>query len=84
MASLPVAERDTAWKRIQAGFILASELSTTPSPRSDLDAALEKIFGEKTIAAQPMHASCPAKIGGQMGKKLDDWLDPILYPTHSL
>ncbi|CAF3858078.1 unnamed protein product, partial [Adineta steineri] len=84
MASLPVAERDTAWKRIQAGFILASELPTTPSPRSDLDAALEKIFGEKTIAAQPMHASCPAKIGGQMGKKLHDWLDPILYPNHSL
>jgi hypothetical protein len=84
MKSLPVEEQDMAWKRVQAGFLLASELATTPTPRSDLDTSLEKIFGEKTTAAYPIHAACSAKIGGRTGKKLCDWLDPTIYPMHSL
>lgn len=84
ITSLPVEEQSKAWKRVQAGFLLASELPTTPSPRSELDKSVEQIFSEKTQAAQPLHASCPAKIGGRKGKKLSDWLDPTLYSTHSL
>lgn len=84
ITSLPVAEQGKAWKRVQAGFLLASELPTTPEPRSELDQSVEQIFSEKTQAAQPLHASCPAKIGGRKGKKLGDWLNPTLYPTHSL
>nr|ACD54584.1 ATPase-like protein [Adineta vaga] len=84
ITSLPVVEQSTAWKRIQAGFLLASELPTTPIPYSDLDKSLEKIFGEKSIAAHSIHASCLGKIGGRTGMKLNDWLDPLLYPNHSL
>ena len=82
--SLPTEEQHTAWKRVQVGFLLASELATTPEPRSDLDLALEKVFGEKTVAAHLIHGGCPAKIGGRTGKKLSDWLNPSLYPKHSL
>lgn len=84
MKSLPFEEQNTVWKRVQAGFILASELPNNPAPRSDLDRAVEKLFGEKTMAAHSLHAICSAKIGGQKGKTLSDWLNPSQYPLHSL
>ena len=84
ITSLPADEQDQAWKRVQAGFLLASELPTTPEPRSKLDQSVERIFADKTKAAEPLHAACPAKIGGRKGKKLGEWLNPTLYSTHSL
>ena len=84
MESLPLEERSAAWRRVQVGFVLASELPTTPTPRSELDSALAKVFDEKTRTSHPLHLSCPARIGGRTGKTLRDWLDPKLYPTHSL
>ncbi|CAF1322265.1 unnamed protein product [Adineta ricciae] len=84
ITSLPAEDQNKAWKRVQTGFLLASELPTTPRPRSQLDTALAQVFEEKTHTAKSLHLSCPARIGGRVGKKLSEWLDPISYPVHSL
>lgn len=82
--SLPPREVETAWRRVQAGVILSEGLPTTPEGPSTLDRRVEQLFGEKCVTARPMHACCPAKIGGKNGKSLGQWLDNELYHTHSL
>lgn len=82
--SLPPGEVETAWRRIQAGVVLSEGLPTTPSTPSTLDRRVEKLFGEKCVTARPMHAYCPAKIGGKNGKPLSQWLKDEVYHTHSL
>lgn len=82
--SLPPSEVETAWRRIQAGVILSEGLPTTPATPSTLDRRVEKLFGEKCVTARPMHACCPAKIGGKNGKPLSQWLKDEVYHTHSL
>ncbi|KAL0636087.1 hypothetical protein Q9L58_004993 [Maublancomyces gigas] len=84
VGSLPPSEVETAWRRIQAGVILSEGLPTIPSTPSTLDRRVEKLFGEKCITARPMHAYCPAKIGGKNGKSLSQWLKSEVYHTHSL
>lgn len=77
MDSLPAEEREEAWRRVQAGYILAEGLPTTPAPISQLDKEVTEIFRQKCETAKPMHSFCPGAIGGsQFGKKLEDWLDP--------
>ncbi|KAH0613874.1 uncharacterized protein H6S33_005760 [Morchella sextelata] len=73
--SLPPNEVGIAWRRVQAGVILAEGLPTTPASPSELDCSVEKIFREKCFTARPMHAACPAKIGGKSGKSLSQWLE---------
>lgn len=82
--SLPPSEVEIAWRRIQAGMILSEGLPTIPSTPSTLDRRVEKLFGEKCITARPMHAYCPAKIGGKNGKPLSQWLKNEVYHAHSL
>lgn len=84
VGSLPSSEVETAWRRVQAGVILSEGLPTTPSTPSKFDRRVEKLFGEKCITARPMHAYCPAKIGGKNGKSLTQWLKNEVYHTHSL
>ncbi|CCX10851.1 Similar to ATPase-like protein [Adineta vaga]; acc. no. ACD54603 [Pyronema omphalodes CBS 100304] len=70
------------WRRVQAGFILAEGLPTTPTPHSPTILKLLEIFDRKAITAKPMHIACPAKIGGKNGKTISEWLDPEKYHSH--
>ncbi|KAI5858336.1 ATPase-like protein [Tricharina praecox] len=74
-------EREELWRRVQAGFILAETLPTTPTPPSEATTRVLQIFKQKTVTAQPMHACCPAKVSG---KTLSQWLDPAAYSSHSM
>ena len=71
-------EKEIAWKRIQAGYIMAEGLTTTPTPITDLDREVEKIFRDKCKTAKPIHTLCNGNIGGagSFGKSLSQWLDP--------
>ncbi|KAI5803278.1 ATPase-like protein [Peziza echinospora] len=78
--SLPTEmERDLAWRRVQAGYMLAEGLATTPSPITQLDRQVEQIFADKCETAKSMHSFCPARIGGVFGRTLTEWLDPERY-----
>ncbi|KAF2661035.1 hypothetical protein K491DRAFT_587937 [Lophiostoma macrostomum CBS 122681] len=78
----------TAWKRVQAGYILAEGLPTTPEspslkqvkedpfPRDDTEAALLEIFKAKSPVAHKIHCSSRLKIGRQ---SLVDWLEPNAF-----
>ncbi|RPB01754.1 hypothetical protein L873DRAFT_1834491 [Choiromyces venosus 120613-1] len=67
--SLPPCERDTAWRRVQAGVILADGLPMTPTPPTPLDQTVETMIGEKATAARPIHAPCRAKIAWIRGTR---------------
>lgn len=75
-----------AWKRVQAGFILAEGLPTTPEspslkqesskgpfPRNETEARLLEVFSAKTPVAHKIHCNSRLKIGR---RSLVDWLEP--------
>lgn len=78
----------TAWKRIQAGYILAEGLPTTPEspsqktkvegsfPRTKSEAALLDIFAAKSFVAHKIHCNSRLKIGR---RSLVDWLEPRAF-----
>jgi hypothetical protein len=88
-----VAERDgadaaaTAWKRVQAGYILADGLPTTPESPSlkrgdvkqpvrdwnDQEAAVIQVFAAKAPVAHKIHCNSRLRIGR---RTLVEWLDP--------
>jgi len=77
-----------AWKRVQAGYILAEGLPTTPEspslkvepeqpfPRDDTEAALVEIFAAKSFVAHKIHCNSRLKIGR---RSLVDWLEPQAF-----
>ncbi|KAG9197116.1 hypothetical protein G6514_002258 [Epicoccum nigrum] len=77
-----------AWRRVQAGYILAEGLPTTPEspslktqpkepfPRSDTEADLLKIFAAKAFVAHKIHCNSRLKIGRF---SLVDWLEPKTF-----
>jgi hypothetical protein len=77
-----------AWKRVQAGYILAEGLPTTPEspslkvqvnepfPRTDTEAALIEIFAAKSFVAHKIHCNSRLKIGR---RSLVDWLEPNAF-----
>ncbi|KAF2024495.1 hypothetical protein EK21DRAFT_78590 [Setomelanomma holmii] len=77
-----------AWKRVQAGYVLAEGLPTTPEcaslkqevehpfPRSQTEAALLDVFGAKTFVAHKIHCNSRLRIGR---RTLVDWLEPIAF-----
>ena len=79
---------NTAWKRIQAGYILAEGLPTTPEspsqrkeareqfPRTESEAALLDIFVAKSFVAHKIHCNSRLKIGR---RSLVDWLEPKAF-----
>lgn len=79
-------EKDIAWKRVQAGYIMAEGLPTTPAPITELDKKVETIFREKCETSKPMHAFCKGNIGGAngFGKSLTEWLDPKRFDDWGL
>ncbi|KAF8543485.1 hypothetical protein BDD12DRAFT_726240, partial [Trichophaea hybrida] len=77
-------EQAELWRRVQAGFILAESLPTTPTPPSRATNRIIELFGRKAVTARPMHTSCPAEIGGKSGKTLAQWLDPDVYNQHCM
>lgn len=77
-----------AWKRVQAGYILAEGLPTTPEslslkvepegpfPRSETEAALLDVFAAKAFVAHKIHCNSRLKIGR---RSLVDWLEPKAF-----
>lgn len=75
----------TAWRRVQAGYILCEWLGCEETqtaeipqkldsmPSDQLESRVSEIFRAKAQAAQGIHAGCKAKIGNRL---LDDWLSP--------
>ncbi|KAJ5920243.1 hypothetical protein N7516_011101 [Penicillium verrucosum] len=75
----------TAWRRIQAGYILSEWLGSEgirtadiplkldSIPCDQLESRVGKIFRAKAQAAQGIHAGCKANIGN---RSIDDWLSP--------
>lgn len=77
-----------AWKRVQAGYILAEGLPTTPEspslkskvedsfPRTDTEAQVVAIFTAKSSVAHKIHCNSRLKIGR---RSLVDWLEPNAF-----
>ncbi|KAF2856054.1 hypothetical protein T440DRAFT_463388 [Plenodomus tracheiphilus IPT5] len=77
-----------AWRRVQAGYILAEGLPTTPEspslkvaseeafPRNNLEASLLEIFTAKSFVAHKIHCNSRLKIGR---RSLVDWLEPTVF-----
>ncbi|KAF2627301.1 hypothetical protein BU25DRAFT_368201 [Macroventuria anomochaeta] len=77
-----------AWRRVQAGYILAEGLPTTPEspslkaetdgpfPRTETEAALLDIFAAKAFVAHKIHCNSRLKIGR---RSLVDWLEPKAF-----
>jgi len=83
-------EVQKAWRRVQAGFMLAEGLPTTPEapslkksaeesfPRNDLERRVVEVFAAKAPVAHKLHCSSKLKIGRQT---LVDWLDPSIFSS---
>ncbi|KAL1791833.1 hypothetical protein ACET3X_009584 [Alternaria dauci] len=79
---------DIVWKRVQAGYILAEGLPTTPEspslktqpeepfPHTNTEAALIEIFAAKSFVAHKIHCNSRLKIGR---RSLVDWLEPEAF-----
>lgn len=77
-----------AWKRVQAGYILAEGLPTTPEspslktpveepfPSTEREAVVVKIFAAKSLVAHKLHCNSRLRIGR---RSLVDWLDPNAF-----
>ncbi|KAF1922854.1 uncharacterized protein M421DRAFT_10206 [Didymella exigua CBS 183.55] len=77
-----------AWRRCQAGYILAEGLPTTPEspslkvepespfPRTEMEGTLLDIFAAKTFVAHKIHCNSRLKIGC---RSLIDWLEPRAF-----
>lgn len=78
----------SAWRRVQAGYILAEGLPTTPEspslkkaperpfPRNEVEEALLEIFAAKSFVAHKIHCNSRLKIGR---RSLVDWLEPNAF-----
>ncbi|KAI4641514.1 hypothetical protein J4E93_007610 [Alternaria ventricosa] len=77
-----------AWKRVQAGYILAEGLPTTPEspslkvqaeepiPHTQTEATLIDVFAAKSFVAHKIHCNSRLKIGR---RSLVDWLEPNAF-----
>jgi hypothetical protein len=77
-----------AWRRVQAGYILAEGLPTTPEspslktpaeepfPCTDTEAAIVDIFAAKSFVAHKIHCNSRLRIGR---RSLVDWLEPEAF-----
>jgi hypothetical protein len=81
-----------AWKRVQAGYVLAEGLPTTPEspslktpieepfPRTNTEAAVVDIFAAKSFVAHKIHCNSRLRIGR---RSLVDWLEPNAFKNLS-
>ncbi|KAI1657712.1 hypothetical protein F4813DRAFT_396229 [Daldinia decipiens] len=81
ISALKPSETIQSWKRIQAGYLLAKMLPVTPMPVSKHREEVLSIFSKKCDPAKELHRRCTARIGRSNGKKLGEWLDPVLWET---
>ena len=78
-----------AWKRVQAGYVLAESLPTTPEspslrskktrqqrPWNDEETAVLDLFAAKAPVAHKIHCNSRLRIGR---RRLTDWLDPVKF-----
>ncbi|KAK6509034.1 hypothetical protein TWF481_003800 [Arthrobotrys musiformis] len=68
-------EEREMWKRVQVGYVLATELPIHPRPWTKTEDEVLEIFTNKCRAALPAHLRCKAHIGGSKGMKLGEWMD---------
>ena len=80
----------SAWRRVQAGYILAEGLPTTPEspslkinkapevafPQDDTERELLEVFAAKAPVAHKIHCNSHLKIGR---RSLVDWLEPSAF-----
>ena len=79
---------EQAWKRVQAGFLLAEGLPTTPEtqtmkkatppsiPRSAAESAVIDVFKAKAAVAHKIHCNSRLRIGRHT---LVEWLEPVAF-----
>ncbi|KAK7177450.1 hypothetical protein PSPO01_16500 [Paraphaeosphaeria sporulosa] len=82
------------WRRVQAGYILAEGLPTTPEcpslktkvndaslfPRSETERKLLEVFAAKCAVAHKIHCNSRLKVGR---RSLVDWLEPRAFADPS-
>ncbi|KAF3914748.1 hypothetical protein AA313_de0210213 [Arthrobotrys entomopaga] len=71
--------RDTIWRRVQAGYVLAQGLPVTPRALTKSEWAVLDIFSNKCGPAKAAHQGCKTRING---KALRDWMDPKVWGKH--
>lgn len=84
------AAAESAWRRVQAGFVLAEGLPTTPLsgvqarsssppfPRNLKERSIITIFQAKVKVAQKLHCNSRVRIGRHT---LTDWLNPSAFES---
>ena len=73
------AAAQSAWRRVQAGYLLSKHLPTSPERQQDAhEAEVLKIFKAKAPVAHRLHCSANIKIGP---RTLVDWLDSAAWDS---
>jgi predicted hotdog family 3-hydroxylacyl-ACP dehydratase len=70
------------WRRIQAGFLLATELPFSPKPHTSAELKVLQIFSNKLAYGHAAHMTCRSIIGDPVGNlrlNLNSWLDVELW-----
>lgn len=66
--------QDRNWRGVQAGFLLATTLRSTPDAQSGLDTQVLEMFSRKLDSSSASHQSCRAIIGDLGGKNIAAWM----------
>lgn len=68
--------RQQRWRRIQAGYLLATEISPNPKVPGPTELAALEIFSHKVNSSYAAHQLCRGLMGGRLGMSLQAWMDP--------
>ena len=71
-----IEDRHRRWRRVQAGFLLATHMPSIPSGPSPTELAVVEIFSCKLNCSSAAHQLCHGLIGGLRGMSLQAWMDP--------
>ena len=76
-----VEDRNRRWKRVQAGFLLGTQIPSIPSGPSPTELGVLEIFSRKLSSSNAAHQLCQGLIGGLQGMSLQAWMDPSEWET---
>ncbi|KAI1320309.1 hypothetical protein F5Y16DRAFT_417497 [Xylariaceae sp. FL0255] len=69
------------WTRVKAGYLLVTEISSSPPPLASIDLEVLQLFSNKLESGRAAHMSCPGMKGGLGGVTLTTWLDPKAWES---